>query len=89
MRKVSTKICSVFAVIALALSIFSCDKEDSNEELPAINPSVDIVSEDFPWFDCKKLDVDFGIDKSKPINYFGTDVIGVDDKYLVTHTTVF
>ena len=88
MRKVSTKICSVFAVIALALSIFSCDKEDSNEEQPTINPSVDIVSEDFPWFDCKKLDVDFGIDKSKPINYFGTDVIGVDDKYLVTHTTV-
>ena len=87
MRKVRIRFSSIIVLIVFLLSICSCEKTESKEEAIPVQ-SFDKVSEEFPWFDCRTLDIDLGIENSSIVDYFGTNVLGVDEKYVVTLSTV-
>ena len=88
MGKRSTKYLSAVLALLMMMPVTSCVKKDNDPEPSVSNSGGEEISEDFPWFDCKTIDIDLEIDKSKPIDFIDTSVIGIDDKYLVTLTTV-
>ena len=86
-RKNSIRFSSILVLVVFLLSICSCEKTENKEEAIPVQ-SFDKILEDFPWFDFKTLDIDLGIQSSSAVDYFGTNVLGVDDKYVVTLSTV-
>lgn len=88
MRKTLLRLGSLIMIIALAISSFACNKKDNVEETVTVS-SEDKISADSPWFENKKINIDLGIDESKPAEYIDTKLVGSDEKYIVVVATVY
>ena len=71
------------AVSALAASmilpIAACNKQ---EEQVQETRSGMVISKDTQWYEATHINVDFGIDKTKPLEYCMSKFAGADDKYI-------
>ena len=88
MNKLLLKICAVLMIIAVAVSTLTCNKKNNVDETAAFS-SEDTISADFPWFENKKINIDYGIDESKPAVFTGVYLAGADDKYIVAVATAY
>ena len=82
--KTSLKVVSLVLVSAMLMTAVSCGK-NAKEKEPKLSGK--IISEEDPWFDYEIRNVKIGTDPDQKIENIGTQVAGVDDKYIVMFTT--
>ena len=82
--KTSLKVVSLVLVSAMLMTAVSCGK-NAKEKEPKLSGK--IISEEDPWFDYEIRNVKIGTDPDQKIENIGTQVAGVDDKYIVMYTT--
>ena len=88
MNKLLLRICTVLMIIAVAVSTLACNKKNNVDETAAFSGE-DTISADFPWFENKKINIDYGIDESKPAVFTVVYLAGADDKYIVAVATAY
>ncbi|MBR2549257.1 MAG: extracellular solute-binding protein [Clostridiales bacterium] len=84
------KLISTLIIISVLLSLSSCGKKNDPVESGSIAAqSGSQISTDSPWFENKRINIDLGIDESKPAEFIDTKLAGLDDKYIVVVSTVY
>ena len=85
MNKNFIRLLSLLLVSSMILSIASCGKKNSSNT--SESHSGKKISEDSPWFNSMEIEIDLGVDQSRPVDYIGPNFAGADDKYIVVFTS--
>ena len=75
------KLISIALVLSMSLSFTSCSKKKSSGR--KASRSGQTIKADDPWFEDKRYDIDYGIDKTRPTEYVSRYLTGIDDRYFV------
>ena len=91
MKRIPIKAVSLALAASMMLSIAACNKKGGSggsggSGSNATSRSGDKITADSPWFDSQVIDVDLGLDESKPIESVYARLVGADSKKLITYT---
>ena len=96
-KKIPIKAVSVIMAASMMLSFAACNKKGGGSGSGGSSSGIggtdqksrsgQKITADTPWYDSKILNIDTGIDKSKPVEYTSSSLAGTDDEKIVVLTT--
>lgn len=85
MKKLSCKVITCALVAAMVLPVVACNKKSGQEK--AKSPAGKKISADSPWFEDSMIKVKPELDLKKEIEYIQHNIAGVDENYMVIHSS--
>lgn len=84
MFKGTVKAASVTLVLAMALSVASCGKKETDE---VKSRSGVVISSSDPWYNTREINVSLNIDESRPIDRVQQSLLGIDENKMILLTS--
>lgn len=82
MKQYALKTLSSVLAISMLLSVAACSKKNGKK-----SHSGEKITDDSPWFDSRKIEIEMPYDKKKIVDYDTTEVLGADKDYVVIYST--
>ena len=85
MKSYYKKLAVTALAAAMIMPVAACSKKEVIEETETRSGM--IISDKTPWYEGRKICVDFGVDKSRDIDYLFSNYVGSDDNYVFVSST--